>query len=118
MAQIMIPQRKQKSDDFGQLLTLGGAVVGGFAGGGPAGAVAGANAGQMAGGMLAEQPAEGPPQIEAGGAMSRRQQQLDQTPLRQIRESINSLQYIPDPETRMAMAKPLLQADYMARQKA
>lgn len=112
---VAIPRRKQ-DDSLGKLLQVGGAVAGGIFGG-PQGAMAGASAGGMAGGLLQPAPEAGPQPVETG-AISRRMQQLDQSPLRQIRESINSLQYVQDAEQRAALAKPLLQADYMARQKA
>lgn len=114
MAMIKMPQKAP--DQTSKFLTIGGAVAGGLIGGGPAGAMAGAQAGGMLGG-LASQPQQEVQAVGGGNAMSRRMGQLDQTPLRQIRESIDSLKYIDDPNQRMALAQPLLQADYMARQK-
>lgn len=119
------PKRSQTGDGLSKLLTVGGAVAGGIVGGagGPGGAMMGASAGGGLGGMFgglaqSQQPA-GPEPIQAGGdAMSRRMGQLDQTPLRQIRESIDSLKYIEDPAQRAELAKPLLMADFAARRKA
>ncbi len=103
------------------LLTIAGAVGGGVVGG-PQGALTGASLGRTAGGML--EPQE---QLEqriqkqnigpVETAATRRKFQLDQTPLRQIRDSIDSLKYVNDDAMRMELAKPLLQADYLARNK-
>lgn len=115
MAQINIPKRQQSSNGDAQLLSTIGTIAG-TAYGGPAGGAAGG----AIGGMLGAQPqqAEGPEAIASGGgAMQRRLQELDQEPLAQIRQGINSLQYIQDPQQRADLAKPLLQADYMARNK-
>lgn len=111
---VSMPQRKDNNAGLSKLLTIGGAVAGGMAGG-PAGAMQGASMGQMAGGLMAKQEA-GPQAVESN-ALSRRMQQIDQSPLRQIRESIDSLKYVQDDQMRAELAKPLLQADYMARMK-
>lgn len=84
--------------------------IAGLAFGGPAGA----SVGNTVGNILQ------PEQKQAANvetAMTRRQAQLDQSPLRQIRESIDSLKYIPDPAQRAELAMPLMKADYMARRK-
>lgn len=112
MASVNMPQRKQSGS--GNLLSIAGAGLGALAGG-PAGAGLGMQLGGMAGGMMNQPQAQAAP-VESS-ALSRRKMALDQSPLRQIRESIDSLQYIPDPQQRAELAKPLLQADYMARNK-
>lgn len=108
MAGVSIPKRQSNS---GALLSLAGAGVGALAGG-PAGASVGMNVGGALGGM--SQKPSGPEPIETG-AISRRMQQLDQSPLRQIRESIDSLKYVEDPQMRMQLAAPLVKADMAAR---
>lgn len=119
MVGVNVPQRKQSGDGLGKLLTIGGAVAGGLLagpGGAMAGAATGGGLGGMAGGLLAKAPQEGPQAVETG-AISRRMAQLNESPLRQIRESIDSLKYIPDQAQRAELAMPLLKADYMARMK-
>lgn len=111
--------QQQKDDSLSKLLTIGGAAAGGYFGG-PAGIATGASLGGLAGGMLTpkELPQQEPGPIETGGdAMSRRMQALQESPYGQIRESIDSLKYIQDPQQREMLAKPLLQADFMARNK-
>ena len=49
--------------------------------------------------------------------MGRRILQLDQAPLKQIQDSINSLKYV-DETTRAQVLKPLLQAEYLAKQES
>lgn len=100
---------------------LGGAVAGGIASGGsPMGVMQGATLGRSVGGMLSPQEQlQQKIQKQTIGpvdAISRRKAQLDQTPLRQIRDSIDSLKYVDNSEVRAELAKPLLQAEYMARQ--
>lgn len=113
MAQVNMPVRRQQANNDQQLFQIGGALAGAMLGG-PAGALTGANLGGQAAGFLSpEQSEEQPQAIET--ALGRRKSQLDQTPLRQIRDSIDSLKYIKDDQTRMELAKPLLQADYLAR---
>jgi hypothetical protein len=122
MADVYMPKKKQSGLDLGKIATIGGAAfglmnpvaLGASAGAGLAGAAAGANLGGMAGGLLSSAPKQGP-QAVAGGAINRRMQQLDQTPLRSIRDSIDSLKYIQDPAQRAELAMPLMKADYMAR---
>lgn len=114
--------RKQPAGDggLGQLMQIGGAIAGGIYGG-PAGAMAGAGAGGMAGNLLGPKPvtANGPDPIDTGGsdALQRRMQSLQQDPQMQIANSIDSLKYIQDPQMRADLAKPLLQADYLSRNK-
>lgn len=115
MSGVNIPKRQPEGAGLGKLLTVGGAVVGGVFGG-PSGAMTGASAGNMAGGLLQKAPEASPEAVDTG-AISRRMQQIDQSPLRQIRESIDSLKYVKDDATRAELAKPLFQADYMARMK-
>lgn len=110
----------QKKNDLGQILQIGGAVAGGIFGGVP-GAMAGSQLGGMAGGMLDDTGGPGPsvpqaPQVASdGGAMSRRMAELNDSPQMQIRQGIDSLKYVQNPEQRMELAKPLLQADYLAK---
>lgn len=109
MAGINMPKRQQSGN--GNLMTLAG-MGAGAAFGGPAGAGIGAQLGGMAG--ASQQQPEGPAAV---GPIQRRMAELDQSPLRQIRQSIDSLKYIEDDAQRAELAKPLLQADYMARMK-
>lgn len=122
MAQISRPKLAQNQDQITGGLQLGGAVAGAFEGG-PSGAAKGAQAGGTAGGIInslapAAQPAQSQ-EVEAPGdsAMRRRLQELDNDPGKQIADSINSLQYIQDPQQRAELARPLLQANYMAQNK-
>lgn len=108
MAGINMPGRPKSNS--GALMSLAGAGAGALVGG-PAGAGVGMQLGGMAG--ASQQQPEGPAPVDS--AISRRMQQLDQTPLRQIRESIDSLKYVQDDQQRMELAKPLLMADYAAR---
>lgn len=106
---------KKKGNNDAQLLQLAG-MAGGALIGGPAGVGIGAQVGGLAGGMM-QKPETQTPNIEAN-AMLRRQQTLsDQNPLMQIRESIDSLKYLPDPALRQEIGKPLLLADFSARGK-
>jgi len=118
MVQTNMPTRRQSQSSNSnerQLFMLGGALAGGAVGG-PAGALTGASLGNQAQDLVGSKEIQ-QPEIEAvPTAMSRRKADLDQTPLRQIRDSIDSLKYVKDDATRMELAKPLLQADYMARQ--
>lgn len=115
MASVNIPQRKQSTNSDQQLFQLGGAIAGGLFGGLP-GAMAGSQLGGLAGGAISPQTSQPEPQA-VESAMSRRVTQLDQTPLKQIRESIDSLKFV-DPSIRAELAKPLLQAEYLAKQEA
>ena len=110
---------KQSSDGLGKVLTIGGAVAGGvMTGGSPQGIAMGAGLGQTAGGVFNKPQQQESGMVEAPqGALDRRLQELKQQPLAQIRESINSLQYVQDPQVRQQLAEPLMQADYMARMK-
>lgn len=47
-------------------------------------------------------------------AMQKRMQSLSESPRAQLAQSIDSLKYVQDPAQRQALAKPLLQADYLA----
>lgn len=113
MAEIFMPKRPKNSS--GNLLALAGAGAG-AAFGGPVGAGIGMQAGGMVGGMMDANKSQGPAQVQSS-AMSRRMTQLDQSPQRQLRESINSLQYIDDPVQRAELAQPLMQAAQLAKQK-
>jgi hypothetical protein len=94
-------------------------AVGGMYGG-AAGAATGGSLGGMAGGLLAKNDQQqGPQTVMTGGsdALQRRMQKLQENPQMQIAQSIDSLKYVQDPAQRAELAKPLLQADYMARNK-
>lgn len=120
------PQRKSSGGDgglFGKVAQIGGAVAG-MALGGPAGAQQGFAAGGMLAGLTqqdnsAPRVSAGPETVQTGNhdAINRRLQSLNQNPLKQIGDSINSLQYVQNPETRQELAKPLLQAQYVAMNK-
>ncbi len=109
MAGVMMPSRPKGNG--GSLLSLAGAGAGALIGG-PAGAGIGMQVGGMAGQMNQPQPG---PEALGTGPMSRRLSQLDQSPLRQIRESIDSLKYVEDDATRMDLAKPLVMAEMKAK---
>lgn len=113
--QVNAPRREQKKDDTDNLFKIGGAVLGGIYGG-PAGAMTGAQLGGLAGGMLQGpgDSGDGGQNIVEASAMDRRMNAIDNSNLGQLRQSINSLQYVKDPEVRMALAKPLLKAQYLA----
>lgn len=109
---INIP-RKSQGPAASSILSLAGAGAGAMLGG-PAGAGMGMQLGGMAGGMSDANRPQGPQAVETG-AIGRRMQQLDQSPLRQIRQSIDSLKYIDDDATRMELAKPLVMAEMAAK---
>lgn len=109
MANVMMPQAK-KTNDMGNLLTIGGAVVGG-AFGGPAGAMTGAGAGQMAGGMLAQQSAPQAQQPVQSSAMQRRAESMQN--LDQLRQSEQALAYLP-PDQQQQYAPAIQRARIMA----
>ena len=118
MPSISVPRRPQSNQAATmQLIGTGvGAGLGAMAGG--VGAAPGAAMGSSIGGALggasqANQPA-GPQALETG-PMSRRLEKLDQSPLRQIRDSIDSLKYVDDDATRMELAKPLVMAEMKAK---
>ena len=116
MANVMMPQKKK--DNTQQLLTIAGGVAGGVLGAGnPAAISTGANIGGMIGGAVG--PQEKPSPLIDSNPMTRRLEQLDQnpSPLRQIRDSVDSLQYIKDPAMRDQLAQPLLQASVAAKLK-
>lgn len=103
---------KQQSN----LMTLLGGAAGAYVGG-PAGAMQGAQVGSMLGGMAAKPEVQAPQIQDSGTAIQRRMNQLNETPLRQIADSIDSLKYVKDPVQRQELAAPLMQAQYMAMQK-
>lgn len=109
---INIPSRK-RSSGLSNLFGIAGGVIG--AAGGPAGALSGASLGKGIGDAVTPATPPGPEAIQTSGAMDKRMQQLNNSNIRQIAQGIDSLQYIQDPEQRMALAKPLLKADYLAR---
>lgn len=114
---VNIPQRKQQDDGLGKVLQIGGMGLGAFFGG-PAGAATGASLGGTLGGLASNNDQQqGSQPVASGGsdALQRRMQKLQENPQMQIAQSIDSLKYIQDPAQRAELAKPLLQADYMAR---
>jgi len=116
---VNIPKRQQAGDGgLGSLMQLGGMAVG-AAYGGPQGAALGGSLGGMVGGLAGpeKQPA-GPEAVPTSeGPMQRRMSSLQESPQMQIANSIDSLKYVQDPAQRAELAKPLMQADYMARNK-
>jgi hypothetical protein len=100
MAQVLIPQKK---DDTNNLLTIGGAVVGGIMGG-PPGAMLGAQAGGLAGSTLNPEKA-GPAPVQAtvaeapsatdSNAVRRRLDSLNQNPVQQLTAAQEALKYQP-----------------------
>lgn len=134
---IMMPQPKQPTTSGGgmmnRLMTLGGLAAGAAAtaatGGAAApvtagalmqGAATGAGLGGVAGQVLNPErvnnaPTPVAPVAQPDGAAQRRLSQLDQNPQRQIRESIDSLKYVQDPNLRAELATPLLKAQQAAR---
>lgn len=120
---VMMPQKKQKSSPLGAIGTIGGAIAGGVAGmGNPAGIAGGAalgsqlggTAGSLVGGAMAPQQSQ-PMGAQSGNAMERRKAELDMKPLEQIRDSIDALGKTNDPQLQQAYAKPLMQAEAMAK---
>lgn len=109
---VMGPKRKPGNDGAAKLLTLGGMAVGAF--GGPAGMAAGGQVGSLLGGFASQPESEAPQPIQTS-AIERRLSSLDNTPQAQIRNSIDSLKYVQDDGLRAELAKPLMQADYLAR---
>lgn len=111
------PQRIQATDQTQNFMTLAGAGAGAYAtGGSPQGIATGAQLGGMAGGMMSDKgPQSQTPQLQSSGAMDRRMQQLNNDPLKQIRDGIDSLKYVQDDQQRQELAKPLFMAEYMAR---
>ena len=100
-----------------QLMSLIGAGAGAYFGGLP-GAALGEKLGSTVGSMSQTPEKKAPPQLEPSqSAIQRRMSQINDTPLRQIADSIDSLKYIQDPVQRQELAQPLLQAQYVAMQK-
>jgi hypothetical protein len=132
---INIPQTQARSSGGGmtnRLMTLGGLAAGAAAtvgtGGAAApgamaimqGAAAGGGLGSMAGSIMnpeKQSQAATPTAAGSNGAVDRRLGQLDQSPLRQIRESIKSLEHVPDQNLRAQLAQPLFQAAQAAKRK-
>lgn len=124
------PKQQQTSverNPFGDILTLGGAAVGGIFGGGLPGAAAGASMGQLIGGVVAPptirtvdmpEQKQGAQTVATGGdAMSRRLDAVGQgnQNVQQIADSIDSLKYIQDDDLKLKLAEPLLRADLAAQ---
>lgn len=64
-----------------------------------------------------QQAGPAPVQVGQSDALQRRMGAIDNSPIRQIAESLNSLKNIPDQKMREDLAYPLMKADYMARNK-
>jgi hypothetical protein len=111
MPDVYRPAPKKPSAGLAALPIVGNIVGGMF--GGPAGAAAGGAAGSAIAG--AGTPKPGPSNVQQNDAIARRLDQLSNDPQKQIRDSINSLQFIQDDKQRADLAKPLLQAEYMAK---
>lgn len=107
MSGVNMPRRAPSS--AGSSMGLIGAGVGAAFGG-----AAGAGIGMQAGSMLGAS-GKAPAGPDAVDAITRRKQALDNTPLRQIRDSIDSLQYVQDDQQRMELAKPLVMAEMAAK---
>lgn len=115
------------SFSLGNALTIAGMAAGGLSGGGFAGAAAGGALGGMVGGIIDPQELKVPkPQqikaktavdVGASSSMNRRLQALQESPLGQVTAGLDSLKYIKDDQLRANLAKPLLQAEYLARNK-
>lgn len=116
MAQITRIQAQQPTNFGQQALQLGGAGIGAYFGGAQ-GAAAGSSLGSAAGGLVAQQnPTQTAQDVGNGGsAFQRRMSELNNDNQKQIADSINSLQYVQDPQQRAELAKPLLQAQYVAQ---
>lgn len=120
---VMMPQKKQGGSPLGAIGTVGGAVAGGILGmGNPVGIAGGAALGSQLGGTvggvaqgLQPQQGAGPGAVQGGSAMERRKAELDMKPLEQIRDSIDALQKSGDPNLQQQYAKPLMQAEAMAK---
>lgn len=106
MAQIYRPQPKQ--DPLERFLPMAGSLAGNAIAPGAGGAVGG-----MLGSELQTKPPAATPEVGGGGAFQRRMQELDSDPLSQIRQGIQVAQQQGNTEA----LKPLLQADYIARNK-
>ncbi len=126
--QVYTPPKKQRESSggggiLGTIAPIAGAALG-FAAGGPGGAMTGLNIGQSVAGLTAQapdSPTEGARpqtvQTEGNDSMKRRMQSLNENPLKQIGDSINSLQFVQNDQVRQDLAKPLLQAQYLAMNK-
>lgn len=124
MANVFIPKRPQEQPSGSGLGTLMGAVGGiagtALSGGNPAVGMAASQVGQQLGKGIAP----GSPGSAGGGsagvqvdeqsALSRRKAVMDESPLMQIRESMDALKTLP-PEQQAGLADPLVKAHEMAR---
>jgi len=95
---VMQPQRRRS--ETGDILTLGGGILGAIGGGGPGGAVAGANIGQTVGAM--SEPPNTNANVPGGSnqsqaeAMARRQQQMAQDNLQILKNAEAALPMLPE----------------------
>lgn len=117
---VMMPQKKQSGSPLGAIGTLVGAGVGSIipGAGTAAGAGLGASIGGAAGGLAqGMQPQAAQPMgvQSPGSAMERRKAELDLKPLEQIRDSIDALAKTGDPALQQQYAKPLMEAEAMAK---
>lgn len=116
MAQVNRPQ--VQNNDLSNLLTIGGAAIGGIAGG-PQGALTGAGAGQMAAGVLAPPQAQAPMADNGGSqaaAMARRQQQMSQDNLATLKQAEANLPHLPE-DLRQQYGPSIIRARMMEEQK-
>lgn len=113
--QIYVPQAQAADQKLTNILSIAGAAGGALAGGGLPGAMGGMSAGGAIGGLMTPKPPAAPDAV--GGAMERRMDQIQNSDLSKLRQSIDSLQYVKDDSLKESLAKPLLQAEFMARKK-
>lgn len=117
MAQVIRPQKP--SGGLGEVLGIGGAVIGGIMGGGAPGAAAGAGVGQTAGNML--EPPEAPQQpvnssLSEANAMKRRQEQLATDNLAVLKQAEASLPSLPE-DMRQQYSPAIIQARMLEQQR-
>lgn len=117
----MRPYEQPTQSGLGQLLGTAGSIVGGIYGG-PAGSAAGGMAGNAIGSAVAPGSKGDAPKnvtVDQGpdqNALQRRKEAMDNSELGQLRQSIDSLKYLP-PEQQAGLADPLQKAYSMAKQK-
>lgn len=121
-------QRIEKSP-LGDILSVGGAILGGIYGGGVQGAAAGAGLGSTLGNAIApptvvaenQQVQNQPGTVSTGSdSLQRRMGELQQGKqnLEQLAASVDSLKYVQDEDLRYKFAQPLVQATIQAQREA
>ena len=111
MAQVIQPQKKDKT---GKLLMIGGAIAGGAVGG-PGGAMAGAQAGQMASGLLSSNQQQSPSLQAAQRRIEAPQATVQApSPLQELEAARMEVAQLP-PEQRQQFEAPILAALMKAR---